>query len=480
MEIDPPTSKYLNPSLLSQMSNVMPPKRKFEEENIRDTFKAEKDQRPFVIKIKIPKKSRTPQKAEKSSSSSTSLSSSPVNRVPGPRQKGGLRLPGMKVDTPKSEPKIKITVKPSPKAKTPVRRKPAVPSPIIINPNQKRDTLYVMGEDVVLQPNDFRDSPLTVRVLTKLGKGAYGEVYQVVPIDQDLPEYFPKYDGMTTYAMKVMLDVRGSRSFEYEHAIMDLIGSKFNDQPGRCPSNVLCYFDISKDKNGRYYMLSEKMDGSISDYVDRMKSANTKIGLALKVFQQTMSGLEELKKVGLLHRDLKEENLLYKIPTTNGRARPSDIMIKIGDFGLSCVPRTKNLACGKGFVGTPLYIDPSILMVIESGKTKDVDEIWSETNDMYSLAVILYQIIFGRYLQDNDWYKMHPNDRTNPKLLTDGYIEVYNRNVMNVLDLLEKYVHSKTEKNKKIANMLRFIIRNLDPFDHKQRTTIDEVMDLYI
>lgn len=478
MEIDPPTSKYLNPSLLSQMTSIMPPKRKFEEENIIDTFKPEKDQRPFVFKIKIPKKSITQQKAEKSSSSSTSLSSSPVNRVQ--RQTGGLTLPGMNMNRPKSQPKIKITVKPSPKAKSPRRRKTEVPSPIIINPNQKRDTLYVMGEDVVLQPNEFRDSPLTMRVLTKLGKGAYGEVYQVIPIDQDLPDYFPKYDGVTTYAMKVMLDSRGSRSFEYEHAIMDLIGSKFNDQPGRCPSNVLCYFDISKDKNGRYYMLSEKMDGSISDYADRMKSTDTKIGLALKVFQQTMSGLKELKKVGLLHRDLKEENLLYKIPTTNGRARPSEIVIKIGDFGLSCVPRTKNLACGKGFVGTPLYIDPSILMVIESGKTKDVDEIWSETNDMYSLAVILYQIIFGRYLQDNDWYKMNPNDRTNPKLLRDGYNGVYNRNVMNVLDLLEKYDHSKVEKKKKIANMLRFIIRNLDPFDEQQRTSIDEVMDLYI
>ena len=311
MEIDPPTSKYLNPSLLSQMTSIMPPKRKFEEENIIDTFKPEKDQRPFVFKIKIPKKSITQQKAEKSSSSSTSLSSSPVNRVQ--RQTGGLTLPGMNMNRPKSQPKIKITVKPSPKAKSPRRRKTEVPSPIIINPNQKRDTLYVMGEDVVLQPNEFRDSPLTMRVLTKLGKGAYGEVYQVIPIDQDLPDYFPKYDGVTTYAMKVMLDSRGSRSFEYEHAIMDLIGSKFNDQPGRCPSNVLCYFDISKDKNGRYYMLSEKMDGSISDYADRMKSTDTKIGLALKVFQQTMSGLKELKKVGLLHRDLKEENLLYKI-----------------------------------------------------------------------------------------------------------------------------------------------------------------------
>lgn len=473
MEIDyNKTKRYLNPSMLSQLSLLAKtPVFKFQPTSLIKPGKEE-----VVVK------SRSPSGHSSSRSSSTSSSRS-LPKIK--RQKGGLRLPS----APKSEPKIKAPVKKT-KAKASVKRvskkkQIVVPQQVVImNPSQKMGQLYVMGEDVELPVNNFRDEALTFRVLNKLGKGSYGEVYQVFPISQDLPEYFPKLeDGSISYAMKVMIDPKGIRSFEFEHKLMDLIASNFQDQDGRCPNHVLCYFDISIGKDGKYYMLSEKMDGSISDYVKNMKTTNSRVGLALKVFEQTLDGLTDLKKVGILHRDLKEDNLLYKIPTPNGRPKPSEIVIKIGDFGLSCVPGTKgDLECGKGFAGSLEYIDPKILIILHSGAAKNIDEIWSDKNDMYSLAVILYKIIFGVYLQDNDWYnitKGKPFGKLEVKSLREGYDAVYKRNIVNIQDLLKKYENSNTEKNRKIANMLRFMIKNLNPFDFDVRTNLEDSMMLY-
>ena len=527
MEIDIPiTKKYLNPSMLSQMiqsNNIPPPKRKFGgvilQENIPEGFQAEFVKRsvaapaaaaPFKFKIPLIKPGKQEKSPSISSSSRSSSSSSRSSSAPKvKRQKGGLRLPGAspaRVASIKSEPKAKTKKTPTRRTpakktaakktaakktaakKTAAKKKIALPPPIVIDPSQKMGSLYVMGEDVELQPNDFRSKPLTFRVMNKLGKGSYGEVFQVFPISKDLPNYFPKTeDEFTSYAMKVMIDTEGKRSFEYEHQIMDLIASNFKDQPGRCPNHVVCYFDISIDKNGKYHMLSEKMDGNIQDYVDNMKSStiNSRLTLALKVFEQTLNGLEDLKKVGLLHRDLKEENLLYKIPAPNGRAKPSEIVIKIGDFGLSCVPGLKELDCGRGIAGTLRYLDPKILILVAAGASKTIDQLWTDKSDMYSLAVILYQIIFGDlYLQDEDWYiKINPTrrriDQLDAKLLTKGYNEIYQRNIVNVDELIKQYENSKTEKNRKIVKMLRFIKRNLVPFDFDQRTNLEDSVSFY-
>jgi serine/threonine protein kinase len=509
MEIDlPKTKKYLNPSLLTQniQSNV-PPKRKFGgivfQDNIPEEFQAEIVKRstnkpiqvaPFRFNIDNPvnpgKQEKSPPKVKRQKGG-LHLPVAPVTAVsPGKqeisppkvkRQKGGLHLP-----VAPATPDDALMPAPKAKAKKTVRRttakKGVQPTPIIINFGQKMG-IYAQGESVVLEPNDFRSKPLTFQIMNKLGEGAYGEVYQIFTTnEEEIPDYFPSSDEFPNYAMKVMIKDTGKRSFEYEHQIMNLIATNFKDQPGRCPKNVLCYFDISIDKNGKYHMLSEKMDGNISDYMKNMKSAsrNSRIDLALKVFEQTLSGLEDLKKIGLLHRDLKEENLLYKIPAPKGKPRPSEMVIKIGDFGLSCVNGLKDLECGKGIAGTLIYIDPKILLLLAAGTYVNIDPFWTDKNDMYSLAVILYQIVFGiDYIHRNDRNKIAPNNRLDAKSLTKLYLDIYQRNVVNINELIKEYENSKVAKNVKIVKMLKFMKRNLVPFDFDQRTTLDESLAFF-
>lgn len=327
-----------------------------------------------------------------------------------------------------------------------------------------------LSENFLLPKNKLR-GPLELKVVKKIGAGTYGEVY-VVEVKEKvnrIPKYFPKPNR---YALKRMIDLERNRAFEYENEIMSII---LNQYP-YCAPHVLCYFDISIDKEGRYYLLSELMDGDILDYdneliqneSDKEKLMKKKMKLALDVANQTLAGLKELQKIGLLHRDLKEENLLYKHPIgPTGRVRRSELQIKLGDFGLSCILNSKTLRCGDSPVGTAGYIDPRIILEARKRDKEDiveVDEIWDETNDIYSLAVIAYQILFGEYVSK---VKIKSLKEKDDEIFVYDYEDIYQENNKWIENEISNY-----GKNSKEAKLLRFILRNTDPFGKKQ--TIDE------
>jgi hypothetical protein len=320
-------------------------------------------------------------------------------------------------------------------------------------------TTMAIGDTIRLPRNELR-GPFEMMILRKIGSGAYGEVYHVSPKDMVL-DYFPK----GTYALKRMIKIDKPKAFEYEQMIMNTLRNAYKNFESRCAPHVLCYFDISKSKDGRYYFLSELMDGDLTKYMGMINTDKKSMKLALEVFHQVLEGLQELQSVGLIHRDLKPDNILYEIPVgPSGRQRPSGITFKIGDYGLSCIPSIDALRCGKSITGTPKYIDPLIMDYIQSGAAQNMKEIWDETNDIYSLAVILYQILFGDYLT-NDVYR---SVRSGAKdALRNGYQGLYEQKVKNVQNEMMKY-GAKSKEGK----LLRFIERNIIPFEKK--LTIEE------
>ena len=344
------------------------------------------------------------------------------------------------------------------------------------NGSQEEFKEVVENSIIKLPPNQDRKNSIQMKVNKKLGSGSYGDVFSVSPVDpSSIPDYFPKNKE---YALKIMKKYKNIRSFEYEQKIMNLITSKYSDKTNKCGDHILCYFDISQDKSERFYLLSEKMDGDVSDYNE--KYSKNKYKLALKVFQQTLTGLLELSEVGLLHRDLKPENLLYQIPRSDkGRLKPSDIKIKITDFGLSCLPSSKDLRCGKTEAGTPKYWDPRIPYLVYSGKAKNMDQIWDQTNDTYSLAVLLYEILFGNYLTTEEYKKIKPKNNITTQGILEGYQKIYDENMVFVNDMIQKYKSTKTKESKQIVKMLEFMKRNLDPFS-QNRTDYKDSYIFYI
>jgi len=98
---------------------------------------------------------------------------------------------------------------------------------------------------------------------------------------------------------------------------------------------------------------------------------------ALHYARQITEGLDEAYKQGVVHRDIKPQNILVN----------SKDMIKITDFGLARGRDTVTLTQSNVFMGTAYYISPE---QAESGRSADT------RSDLYSVATVLFEMLTGK------------------------------------------------------------------------------------
>ncbi|HET8910066.1 MAG TPA: protein kinase [Ktedonobacteraceae bacterium] len=97
---------------------------------------------------------------------------------------------------------------------------------------------------------------------------------------------------------------------------------------------------------------------------------------ALNYTQQIAEGLDTAYKHGVVHRDIKPQNILIN----------SKGVVKIADFGLARSRETVTLTQSNVFMGTAYYISPE---QAESGRSADT------RSDLYSVATILFEMLTG-------------------------------------------------------------------------------------
>ena len=108
---------------------------------------------------------------------------------------------------------------------------------------------------------------------------------------------------------------------------------------------------------------------------------------SLFYFQQLISGIEYLGKIGIAHRDLKPENLLID----------SKKVLKIADFGLSNIYKKNELLSTP--CGSPSYAAPEML---SGNKYNGLNA------DIWSCGIILYTMLCGRLpFEDKDNEKLY-------------------------------------------------------------------------
>jgi serine/threonine protein kinase len=95
---------------------------------------------------------------------------------------------------------------------------------------------------------------------------------------------------------------------------------------------------------------------------------------AAKVFQQVLSALSYLKRMGVSHRDIKPENILFD----------GEWNAKLVDFGFSCKNFTEEERMRKTVCGTPSYTPPEVLLKTSYS---------AELMDVWSLGVTLYTML---------------------------------------------------------------------------------------
>jgi len=147
--------------------------------------------------------------------------------------------------------------------------------------------------------------------------------------------------------------------------------------------------DVDQTADGSPYLVMELLHGEpLQQAMDRHGKlpAEQAVDFALQI----LAGLESAHAIGVVHRDLKPDNV-FIVPANGG------LLLKLIDFGIAKLRAStefqKGLTRAGVIMGTPEYMAPEQLFAAEN-----VDH----RADLYSLGVILFEMLAGRRPADGD------------------------------------------------------------------------------
>ncbi len=158
--------------------------------------------------------------------------------------------------------------------------------------------------------------------------------------------------------------------------------------------NVVDVFDVHHLADGTPYMVGEFLDGEeLADLVKRRGALDPRI--AVSVAKQVSSALGAAHARGIVHRDMKPENVFVERASLEAleAGTSATLSVKVLDFGISKAggERTKMTRTGM-IMGTPSYMAP------EQARGHDVDH----RADVYAVGAVLYYVLTGHKPFDNE------------------------------------------------------------------------------
>ncbi|QEG38345.1 serine/threonine-protein kinase [Roseimaritima ulvae] len=226
------------------------------------------------------------------------------------------------------------------------------------------------------------------RLLERLGKGGFGEVWRA--FDEQDQRYVaikgPRTDCVVTPGRveKFLAEARRTREVNIA-GLVRVLDVVHGDGPSG--NRSVCF------------IVMELMEGG--SLADRISQASRR--QAIHWLAQVADTLAELHRHGIVHRDVKPENILF-----DKKNRPY-----LSDFGLAAT-ESEQLAERPGLLGTAAYMSP------EQARGTHVDR----RADIYSLGVVLYRILADDrfpYLANNRQELLDQllDDRVVPRALPD-------------------------------------------------------------
>lgn len=228
------------------------------------------------------------------------------------------------------------------------------------------------------------------RIDAELGQGGMGTVYRAHDLLLDRP-----------VALKV-LNASGLASGGRARLLVEARAAAKLNHP-----NIVTVYDVG-EANGVLFIVMELVPGETLRHT-------RSIGFdeAIDLIRQICAALEHAHAAGVIHRDLKLDNILLT-PTRTA---------KLMDFGLARLRESPHLTQDGAVVGTFLYMAPELLMGEEA----------SVQSDLYALGVMLYQLACGQ----------SPFKGTEPRVLISQHLHAtpvppstYNPNIPLTIETL--------------------------------------------
>jgi serine/threonine protein kinase len=206
-------------------------------------------------------------------------------------------------------------------------------------------------------------------IIERIGVGGMGNVYKAAQAG------LSRHVAVKILKPELTRDADTAARFSREAAAMSLLTH----------ANTTRVYDFGQTEDGQLYLVMEYLEGQL---ITQRVAEHGPLPIieTLRIGEQILRSLAEAHTKGLVHRDLKPDNIF--IAKAEGHHAP---IVKILDFGIAKVVapdrRVDQFETQAGTVfGTPRYMSP------EQAQGAPLDQ----RSDLYSVGALLYQMLTGR------------------------------------------------------------------------------------
>jgi len=195
-------------------------------------------------------------------------------------------------------------------------------------------------------------------IIEELGKGGMGRVYKV--FDKKIKDVV----ALKLIRPEISTDENTIARFNNELRLARKISHR----------HVCRMYDLGEEGLSRFITMEYVPGEDLKRFIKR--SGGLTVGKTVSIARQVCEGLAEAHHLGVIHRDLKPQNIMID---SEGNTR-------ILDFGIARFLEGEGMTTQGVMIGTPDYMSP------EQAELEDVDQ----RSDLYSLGVILFEMVTGR------------------------------------------------------------------------------------
>ena len=144
--------------------------------------------------------------------------------------------------------------------------------------------------------------------------------------------------------------------------------------------NIVNLLDVGMDGENRYLVMEYVQGKTLKTVIQERGKLSP--ALAGQIAIRILSALEHAHRNGIVHRDIKPQNILVH----------ADGHIKVADFGIARIANSSTLTKGDNVMGSVHYFSP------EQAKGEGANA----ASDLYSTGIVLYEMLTGRVPYDGD------------------------------------------------------------------------------